>query len=106
MPDTAENVREITEEARRLISDHYDDISETLQNLKVASVQLEASLKAIEEVSTQINAGEGTLGKLIQDDDLYVEATSTLREARNLIEDLREQAPISAFIAVGGAALF
>lgn len=106
MPDTAENVREITEEARRLISDHYDDIAETLENLKVASNQLEASLKAIEELSTQVNAGEGTLGKLIHDDALYVEATSTLREARNLIEDLREQAPISAFIAVGGAALF
>jgi phospholipid/cholesterol/gamma-HCH transport system substrate-binding protein len=106
MPDTAENVRAITADARKLISDHYEDISETLRNLKVASLQLEASLKAIEEVSTQINAGEGTLGKLIQDDALYVEATSTLREARNLIEDLREQAPISAFIAVGGAALF
>ena len=106
LPDTAENVREMTEEARRLIRDHYEDIAETLENLRVASAQLEASLKAIEELSAQVNAGEGTLGKLIHDDALYVEATSTLREARNLIEDLREQAPISAFIAVGGAALF
>jgi phospholipid/cholesterol/gamma-HCH transport system substrate-binding protein len=106
MPETAENVREITADARQLFHDHYEDISETLTNLRAASLQLEASLKAIEQISGQIREGEGTLGKLVQDDSLYVEARSTLREMRNLIEDLREQAPISAFIAVGGAALF
>ena len=106
VPETAENVRKITTDARRLFDDHYEDISETLSNLRVASLQLEASLKAMEQVAGQIREGEGTLGKLVQDDALYVEAKSTLREMRNLIEDLREQAPISAFIAVGGAALF
>jgi len=106
VPETAENVREITADARRLLNDHYEDISETLSNLRLASLQLEASLKAMEEISGKIREGEGTLGKLIQDETLYTEAQSTLREMRNLIEDLREQAPISAFIAVGGAALF
>ena len=106
VPETAENVRKITTDARRLFDDHYEDISETLSNLRVASLQLEASLKAMEQIAGQIREGEGTLGKLVQDDALYVEAESTLREMRNLIEDLREQAPISAFIAVGGAALF
>jgi len=106
VPETAENLRKITTDARRLFDDHYEDISETLSNLRVASLQLEASLKAMEQIAGQIREGEGTLGKLVQDDALYVEAKSTLREMRNLIEDLREQAPISAFIAVGGAALF
>ena len=106
VPETAENVREITADARRLFDEHYEDISETLGNLRAASLQLEASLKAMEQVSGKIREGEGTLGKLVQDDALYVEAKATLREMRNLIEDLREQAPISAFIAVGGAALF
>ena len=106
VPETAENVRKITTDARRLFDDHYEDISETLSNLRVASLQLEASLKAMEQIAGQVREGEGTLGKLVQDDALYVEAKSTLREMRNLIEDLREQAPISAFIAVGGAALF
>ncbi len=106
MPETLENTRQITADARRLFDEHYEDIAETLSNLRTASLQLEASLKAMEQVSTRIREGEGTLGKLVQDDALYVEAESTLREMRNLIEDLREQAPISAFIAVGGAALF
>ncbi len=106
MPETLENTRRITADARRLFDEHYEDISETLSNLRTASLQLEASLKAMEQVSGRIREGEGTLGKLVQDDALYVEAESTLREMRNLIEDMREQAPISAFIAVGGAAMF
>ena len=106
MPETLENTRQITADARRLFDEHYEDIAETLGNLRTASLRLEESLKAMEQVSSQIRKGEGTLGKLVQDDALYVEAESTLREMRNLIEDMREQAPISAFIAVGGAALF
>jgi phospholipid/cholesterol/gamma-HCH transport system substrate-binding protein len=106
VPETAENVRKISADARQLLDEHYEDISETLSNLRAASLQLETSLKAVEQISGQIRQGQGTLGKLVQDDSLYVEAESTLKEMRNLIEDLREQAPISAFIAVGGAALF
>ncbi len=106
VPETAENVRKITANASQLLDEHYEDISETLTNLRAASLQLETSLKEMEQISGQIRAGNGTLGKLVQDDALYVEAERTLKEMRRLIEDLREQAPISAFIAVGGAALF
>ncbi len=106
LPDTAENLRVITEETRRIFEKHHEDIAETLQNLRVASAQLESSLASLETISRQVKEGKGSLGKLVQDDALYEEAKSTLREARNLIEDMREQAPISAFIAVGGAAMF
>ena len=61
-------------------------------------------LDMLDRRSQRIREGEGTLGKLIYDEALYEEAKNTLTEARNLIEDMREQAPISAFISVGGAA--
>jgi len=105
LPETAENLRGITGETRRLLEEHYEDLSATLGQLRVASVRLDASLKNMEEISQKIKDGEGTLGKLISDPQLYEEATNTLREARNLIEDLREQAPISAFISLGGAVI-
>ncbi len=104
LPDTAENIRGITDEAHRLIQAYHEDLGEALHNLRTASVRLEGSLKNIEEVSQKINQGEGTIGKLLTDEALYEEAIKTIREARNLVEDMREQAPISAFIAVGGAA--
>lgn len=103
LPETAENLRGITGDTRRLLEEHYEDLSVTLSHLRTASLRLDESLKNMEEISLQIKDGEGSLGKLINDPALYEEATNTLREARNLIEDLREQAPISAFISLGGA---
>jgi len=103
LPETADNLRGITGDTRRLMEEHYEDLSVMFKQLRVASVRLDASLENMEEISQQIKDGEGTLGKLISDPELYDEATNTLREARNLIEDMREQAPISAFISLGGA---
>jgi len=103
LPETAENLRGITGETRKLLEAHHEDLSVMLQQLRVASLRLETSLNNLENISQQIKDGEGTLGKLIYDPALYEEAKSTMQEARNLIEDMREQAPISAFIALGGA---
>ena len=105
LPETAENLRGITGETRKLLEEHYEDISVTLSQLRTASLRLDESLENMAEISKQIKDGEGTLGKLISDPALYEEASNTLREARNLIEDLREQAPISAFISLGGAVI-
>jgi phospholipid/cholesterol/gamma-HCH transport system substrate-binding protein len=104
LPATAENLQGITEDTRQLLKAHREDISETIRELRLASARLDESLKNVEEISRKINQGEGSLGKLINDQELYNEAKNTLKEARHLIENLREQAPISAFIAAGGAA--
>jgi len=103
LPETADNLRGITGDTRRLLEEHYQDLSEMLTQFRGASIRLEASLANLEDVSRRIKEGEGSLGLLINDPTLYQEATYTMREARNLIEDLREQAPISAFISLGGA---
>lgn len=103
LPETASNLRRITGETSKLLNEHYQDLSIMLKQLSLASVRLDASLQNLEDVSRQIKEGEGSLGLLINDPSLYNEATNTMREARNLIEDLREQAPISAFISLGGA---
>jgi len=104
MPETAENLRGVTGEARLFLEENRQGLSETFEQLRLASTKLNASLENIQSVSERIREGEGSLGKLVQDEALYDEAKNTLVEMRNLIEDLREQTPISAFISVGGAA--
>ncbi|MEW6444403.1 MAG: MlaD family protein [bacterium] len=104
MPETAESLRGVAREANDLLKNNRQNISDTIEQLRVASVRLNASLENIDLISRKVKEGEGTLGKLVQDQGLYDDARNTLVEMRNLIEDLREQAPISAFTAVGGAA--
>ncbi|MHC4916562.1 MAG: MlaD family protein [Planctomycetota bacterium] len=62
--------------------------------------ELKSAASSMASVMRRIDSGEGSLGKLVNDDTLYVEATRLLREAREAVEDMREQAPITAFGSV------
>lgn len=54
-------------------------------------------------IADDIKSGNGTLSKLINDSALYDEGQRILREFRELVEDQREHAPISAFTSMFGA---
>lgn len=52
-----------------------------------------------ERMTDAIASGRGTIGRLLMDDRLVTEAERLVVEIRESIEDVREQAPINAFIA-------
>ncbi len=61
---------------------------------------LEGAVANLNEVSEKINCGTGTLGKLVNDEDLYQQATKTMVEVRAAVDDLRETSPITTFSSV------
>jgi len=61
---------------------------------------LAASLAAIRKISETVASGEGSLGKLVNDDELYDEATATLKDMRAAIDDLREASPVTSFSSI------
>ena len=77
------------------------DFNEISANLKSISAQLDsikwtetgntltATLKNIEGVMTKIEKGEGTLGKLSQDEALYENLSGSLKELDLLLQDFR-----------------
>jgi len=70
-------------------------IKELVVNLRDAS----AGLKAI---TTKVNKGEGTLGKLVSDEQLYHEAEKTLKKMQKAAEGVQEQTPITILGAIAG----
>ncbi len=68
----------------RLVEDNRDNIRVTIQNLR--------------QITDKINAGQGTLGKLINDDKVHSDTGKLVKELREAIEDSREQAPVTSFI--------
>ncbi|MFW5997115.1 MAG: MlaD family protein [Lentisphaeria bacterium] len=50
-----------------------------------------------QDISRRLKEGEGTLGKILQDEELYNEILAAVKEAKEAVEDYREQAPISTF---------
>jgi len=71
----------------------YDE--PTANSIKVA-------VSNLREVSDKLAKGEGTLGKLINDDSLYLSAQSTMKKADRAIEGLGDSGPITAVGVVAG----
>ena len=74
-----------------LIAENRSDIRKTIAN--------------IADITVKINSGKGTLGRLINQDDIHSNVNTTLtdaqivlRELREGLEDTREQAPVTSFI--------
>jgi phospholipid/cholesterol/gamma-HCH transport system substrate-binding protein len=74
----------------------YDQ--EAGNNIKVVA-------KNLRELSDKINQGQGTLGKLLSDDSLYLQAQGTLKKADRAIEGLDDQGPITA-VGLAAKSLF
>ena len=51
-------------------------------------------------VAAQVRDGEGSLGKLVMDDELYAQALSSVQLITRSLEDFREAAPITTFTSV------
>ena len=57
---------------------------------------LRATVANLRSVSDKLAKGEGTLGKLINDDSLYNTAQNTLKKADRAIDGLGDSGPITA----------
>lgn len=56
---------------------------------------------AFEQIMTDVQAGEGTLGKIVYDPTLYEELVSTANETRRVMSTLSESAEANAEVLVG-----
>lgn len=57
-----------------------------------------STIRNIEEITDKINRGQGTLGKLINEDKIHDSTKGLVKEVRDTMEDSREQAPVTSFI--------
>ena len=61
---------------------------------------VEGAMANLNQVSEKINNGTGTLGQLVNDDDLYQQAKKTMIEVRAAVDDIRETSPVTTFASV------
>ena len=86
-----------SEELRGLVKDNRASIDSTISKISTSSDRFETVLQHLEEVSEtfkgiseSIDKGEGTLGKLVNDRELYDELQHTTEEINLLIEDIKK----------------
>ena len=59
------------------------------QNLETSSTTLKELLENVNQVSSKISSGQGTVGKLVQDDAVYLHLERTLTSMDSLLEDIK-----------------
>ena len=93
---TMDNLTASSGSARRLVAEREQELGEALDhfgaaaaNLDRLSGRLDSLRAALQGVASRLDRGEGTLGRLVQDEQLYTELTASVRELRELIADIR-----------------
>lgn len=72
---------------------------------KEAAGHLRESLANVNDFSKKLNNEHSTLGKLISNDDLHVQAESILNKVSNAVESIENSGPMTA-VGIAGGALF
>ena len=72
---------------------NLESISDSLAKSQIRSTvnNLDASLKQFDDVITKINNGEGTIGLLVNDKDLYNNLTSASSQLDQLLADMKKR---------------
>ncbi len=90
------------------LGDGEGSMGGALGALADAGPQIQNTIARIDRITARLEAGEGTIGKLLTDDQLYVEATRAMQAVGDAAENAREQGPIATFTGalVGAASAF
>lgn len=83
-----------------LVANRLDQAGASVEGLRTVVENTKKITGELAELTSGVNRGRGSIGKLMTDDSVFVEAKGLLKELRESIQDLREQAPINSFIGV------
>ncbi len=84
------NLKNSNEQISNIIN-NFSDISDTIvmSNLKSVIENAEKSMGELSEITTKINAGQGSMGLLLENDSIYNELRMASEEMKLLLEDMR-----------------
>lgn len=77
-PSLVRKLEEMSERVSDIAGDNRENLKETIANLKTASARLDNTLDAAGKVMAKIDRGEGTLGRLVNDNTAHTSLTDTL----------------------------
>lgn len=77
-PELYEDLRTFFSDLQLVVEENRRKVEEIVDRLRDTTPSLQETMKNLEEITAKINRGEGTVGKLINEDDLYNEARATL----------------------------
>ncbi len=90
MDSLKKNQDEVFQKIDRVIEENRDDFRQTSSSMASAGPKLEKLADNLNEITENMKAGKGTIGKLYSDESLYNDLKNFSEEANKITADLRE----------------
>jgi phospholipid/cholesterol/gamma-HCH transport system substrate-binding protein len=78
-------LNDLAQNLNGVVNDNKDNLKVTMENVREASKNAELALASIENVTKKIDSGDGTLGKLVNDDSMYSNIDSAAKGLTNYV---------------------
>ncbi len=84
-PDILTNLAQISKELHAIIAENKQSVNKTMDNISDASEKLDKTLANLEEISTNLKEGKGTIGKLLTDQKTEEQVSKAISGLSNMV---------------------
>lgn len=77
-PDLTRNMNKLLADLNQVLDENRENLGISIEKIKDASEKLDNTLSSLETISRKVSSGEGTIGKLIYEEDAYNNLNETL----------------------------
>jgi phospholipid/cholesterol/gamma-HCH transport system substrate-binding protein len=90
LPRLAEKMNSLADRVDSVIEENRGNISGSLENIKDLSGRLRVSADNLNQITGKIARGEGSIGKLVNDDETVNNLNSTLKSVESGVQSLKD----------------
>jgi phospholipid/cholesterol/gamma-HCH transport system substrate-binding protein len=90
-------LNELVQNLNGVVIDNKDNLKVTMENVREASKSAEMALASIENVTKKVDRGDGTLGKLVNEDSMYSNIDSAAKGISNYVSKVERLKTTVAF---------
>lgn len=82
--DSMANIKDASGNFNGVLAENRENFKAAMENLRKSSEKLDQVLASVRQITGKLEKGEGTVGKLIQDEEIYAGLNETLEGTKSL----------------------
>jgi phospholipid/cholesterol/gamma-HCH transport system substrate-binding protein len=89
LPQAVANARDAAGEVQAMVSENREGVAATVDGLAKFAPRLDRIGEDVETITDQVARGEGTIGKLVMDDELHDKAVRTIDSVEQRLDEVK-----------------